>query len=79
MALSLNKILDPYKMTIYHPHFCDFEGFYNLALRHRNKLGKIEHEFYFPQDIIRNAYSLEEHKTRKEKWRVFSKVLDFIH
>lgn len=32
--LSLYKFLNPYKMVISHPHFCDSEGFYHLALRH---------------------------------------------
>ena len=66
-------------MVVSHPHFCDTEGFYHLALRHRIKLGKIEREFYFPEDIMRNEYSLHEQETKKEKWMVFSKVLDFIH
>ena len=66
-------------MAISHPQFCDTEGFYHLALRHRIKLGKIEHELYFPKDVIRNEYSLQEQETKKEKWRVYSKVLDFIH
>ena len=66
-------------MVVSHPNFCDIEGFYHLALRHRIKLGKIEHEFYCSEDIIRNEYSLQEQETKKEKWRVYSKVLDFIH
>ena len=41
-------------MVVSHPHFHDNEGFYHLDLRHRIKLGKIEHEFYFTEDIIRN-------------------------
>ena len=45
-------------MVVSHPHFCDIEGFYHLSLRHRIKLGKVEHEFSFLDDIIRNEYSL---------------------
>lgn len=52
--LSLHNFLNPYKMAISHPCFCDSEGFYHLAPRHRVKLGKVDHEFYFPEDIIRN-------------------------
>ena len=77
--LSLHKVLNPYKMAISHPRFCDSEGFYHLALRLRISSSKIDHEFCFPEDIIRNQYSLQEQETRKEKWRVFSKILDFIH
>ena len=66
-------------MTVSHSHFFDAEGFFNLALRHRIKFCPVEHEFYFPKDIIRNEYSLEEQETKKEKWRVYSKLVDFIH
>ena len=66
-------------MATSHPHFCDAEGFFNLALRHRIKLCSVEHEFYFPEDVIRNEYSLQEQETKKEKWRVYSKVLSFIN
>ena len=66
-------------MVVSHPCFCDIEGFYHLDLRHRIKLGKAEHEFYFPEDIIRNEYSLQEQETKKQKWRVYSKVLNFIN
>ena len=66
-------------MVVSHRYFCDTEGFYDLALRHRAKLGKIKHESYFPEEIIRNEFSLQEQETKKEKLRVFSRVLDFIH
>ena len=66
-------------MAVSHSHFCDVEGFFNSALRHRIKLRSVEHEFYFPEDVIRNEYSLQEQETKKEKWRVFSKVLSFIN
>ena len=42
-------------------------------------MGNIEHEFYYPEDIIRNEFSLQEQETKKEKWRVYSRVLEFIH
>lgn len=45
-------------MATSHPHFCDAEGFFNLSLRHRIKLHSVEHEFYFPEDVISNEYSL---------------------
>ena len=77
--LSLHKVLHPYKMAVSHPRFCDSEGFYHSALRPRISSGKIAHEFCFPEDIIRNEYSLQEQETKKEKWRVYSKVLSFIN
>ena len=58
--LFLYKILDQYKMAISHPRFCDTEGFYNQTLRHRIKLRGIKHEFYYPEDIIRKEFSLQE-------------------
>ena len=75
----LHKFLEQYKMAVCHPCFCDAEGFFNSALMHRIKLRPFEHEFYFPKDVIRNEYSLHEQETKKEKWRVYSKVLDFIN
>jgi len=47
-------------MVVSHPHFYDTGGFHHLAFRHRIKLGKIDHDFYFPKDKIRNEYSLQE-------------------
>ena len=52
-------------MVVSHPHFCDIEGFYKLAFRHKIRFGKIDHGFYFLEDIIRNEYSLQEHETKK--------------
>ena len=75
----LQKFLDQYKMVVSHPHFCDAEGFFNSALRHRIKLRPFEDEFYFSEDVIRNEYSLQEQEIEKEKWRVYSKVLNFIN
>ena len=66
-------------MVVSHPHFCDTEGFYNQTLRHRIKLGGIKHEFYYPEDIIINEFSLQQQELKKEKWRVYSKILEFIH
>ena len=66
-------------MVVSHPHFCDTKGFYDLVFRFRAKLGSIKHEPYYLEDIIRNEFSLQEQETKKEKWRVFSRVLEFIH
>ena len=66
-------------MVVSHSRFCDVEGFYNQTLRHMIKLGGIKHDPYYPEDIIRNELSLQEHETKKEKWRVYSWVLEFIH
>ena len=57
--LFLYKLLDQYKMVVSHPHFCDIEGFFDV-LRLRAKVGTKDHEFYFPEDIIRNEFSLQE-------------------
>lgn len=61
--LFLYKILDQYMMAISHPHFCDSEGFFNQTLRHRIKLGLVKHDLYYPEDIIRNKFSLQEQET----------------
>lgn len=77
--LFLYKFLDQYKMVVSHAHFCDTKGFYDLVFRIRAKFGSINHEPYFPDDIIRNEFSLQEQETKKEKWRIFSRVFEFIH
>ena len=50
-----------------------------MTFRHRVKLGKVKHDSYYLEDIIRNEFSLQEQETKKEKWRVYSRVLEFIH
>ena len=77
--IFLYKILDQYKMVLSHSRFCDTKGFFNKMFRLRIKLEKIDHEFYYPEDIIRNEFSLQEQETKKEKWRVYSRVLELIH
>ncbi len=77
--IFLHKILDQYKMAVSHARFCDTEGFFNSALRLRIKLRPSQHDFYFHEDIIRNEYSLHEKEIKKAKWRVYSKVLEFIN
>ena len=56
-------------MVVSHPFFCDTEGFYDLVFIFRDKLGSIKHEPYYPEDIIRNEFSLQEQETKKDKWR----------
>ena len=77
--LFLSKFLERYRMAVSHPRFCDSEGFFNQTLRHRIKLGEVKHDSYYPEDIIRNEFSLQEQETKKEKWRVYSRILEFIH
>ena len=61
-----------------HACFIDSEGFYDL-FRERSK-AKIQKKIvYFPEDIIRNNFSLQEQELRKEKWIVYNKVLNFIN
>ena len=58
-----------------------------MTLRHfiifffriRAKVDARNHEPYFPKDIKRNEFSLQEQDTKKDKWRFLSKVLEFIH
>ena len=42
------------------PYFCDSKGFFNHTLRHRIELGTVKHDSYYPEDIIRNEFSLQE-------------------
>ena len=63
--LFLSKFLDQYRMAVSHPRFCDSEGFFNQTLRHRIKLGEVKHDSYYPEDIIRNEFSLQEQETKK--------------
>ena len=61
-----------------HARYIDPERFYDL-LRERTKAKSISQHVYFPKDIIKNIFSLQEQEVRKEKWIVFSKVLEFIN
>ena len=65
-------------MVVSHAHFCDTEGFFDV-FRQRAKIGSKDHQTYFTKDIIRNEFSLQEQEIKKEKWRVYSKVLKFIN
>lgn len=53
-------------MAMSHPHFCDTKGFFDV-FRKRAKVGAMEHQFYFLEDIIRNEFSLQEKEIKKEK------------
>ena len=61
-----------------HARFIDPEGFYDL-LRERIKVAHMVQHVYFPEDVIRNVFTLQEQELRKEKWIVFSKTLEFIN
>lgn len=76
--LFLYKILDPYKMAISHARFNDNEGFFEI-FRQRTRTSAYKHQFYFPKDVIRNKFSSQEQDIKKEKWRVYSRVLEFIN
>ena len=75
---SLGKFLDKYQMARSHACYIDLEGFYDL-LRERTKAKAHTKIVYFPKDIIKNNFSLQEHEVIKRKWIVYSKVLDFIN
>ena len=66
-------------MVVSHSHFCDTEGFFNQMFKLRIKLGNINHEFYYLKDIIRNEFLFQEQEIKKEKWRIYSRVIEFIH
>lgn len=51
-------------MALSHPHFCDSKGFFNI-FRLRAKVGSTKHEPYFPKNIIRNEFSLQEQEIKK--------------
>ena len=61
-----------------HARFIDLEGLYDL-LRERVKASHMVHRVYYPEDVIRNVFTLQEQELRKEKWIVFSKTLEFIN
>ena len=55
----LYRVLNPYKMATTHPKFNDSEGYFEI-FRQRAKAKAHKHEFYYPENIIRNEFSLEE-------------------
>ena len=75
---NLNLFLDRYNMAESHARFIDPEGFYDI-LRDRIKASKMKQHVYYPEDIIRNIFTLQEQELRKEKWMVSSKTLEFIN
>ena len=64
-------------MTHSSARFIDPEGFYEI-FRKRTKARRYAHSFYYPEDIVKNEISLLEQEVKKEKWRVYSKTMDFI-
>ena len=74
---QLDKFLNKYKMAQSSARFIDPEGFYEI-FRQRTKSKKYTHAFYYPEDIIRIEFSLLEKEVKKEKWRFFSKTMDFV-
>ena len=75
---NLKLFLDKYDMAESHARVMDPEGFYDL-LRERIKAARMEQHVYYPEDIIRNIFTLHEQELRKEKWIVFSTTLEFIN
>ena len=57
--------------------FIDPKGFYEM-FRQRVKAKKYTHSFYYLDNIFKNELSLIEQEVKKEKWRVFSKTMDFV-
>ena len=53
----LNLFLNKYNMVESHARYIDPKGFYDL-LRERKKAKNITQQVYFPEDIIRNIFSL---------------------
>lgn len=45
----------------------------------RTKAKSYEHIIYFHEDIIRNESFLQEQEVKKEKWKVYKRVLEFIN
>ena len=66
---NLEKFLDKNEMAQSHSHFIYPEGF-NEFFRERTKAKAQKHLVYFPEDIVRNKFSLLEQEVRKEKWKV---------
>ena len=57
----MGKFLDRYQMAQSHANFVDLEGFYDL-LKERIKAKAHIQTVYFPEDVIRNKFSLQEWK-----------------
>ena len=55
----LNLFLNRYNMAKSYVRYIDPEGFYDL-LRERIKATRMVQQVYFPEDIIKNMFSLQE-------------------
>ena len=60
----LNLFLDRYNMAESHARFIDLEGFYDI-LRDRIKASRMVQQVYYPEDVIRNIFTLQEKELRK--------------
>ena len=65
-------------MADFHSRVNDSEDFFEI-FKQRAKTNACKHQFYFPEDVIRNEFSLQEQEIKKEKWRVYSRVFEFIN
>ena len=55
---TFEKFLNKYKLAQSHPRFIDLEGFYEM-FRERKKSRIFTHNFYYPEDVIKNDFSLQ--------------------
>ena len=56
---QLERFLNKYKMAQSSTRFIDPKGFYKI-FKQRTKVRKYNHSFYYPEDIIKNEFSLLE-------------------
>lgn len=54
------------------------KGFY-VMFKKGTKAKPHDHIFYYLEDIIRNEFSLHEQEIKKEKWRVYCRVLESMN
>lgn len=74
----MNQVLKPYRMATSVARCVENEGFLLGMFREKVRCALLEHQFNFPEDIIRNEFDLQTQEIKKEKWIIYNKTIDFI-
>lgn len=60
-----------------HPKFSNLKGFYEM-FKERTKARSYDHFYYYPEDIIRNEFSLQEQEVKKRNGKFLANFLNSL-
>ena len=76
---ELLQLLRPYHFGVSSKRMNDFEGFYARMVKRVGVPSRGEHEFDFPEDVMRNEENMTIQANRKSYWKTYEKMLREIH